>query len=198
MLDWVCLTGDVWSTKHRSFLGVTAHGIDSKTFERISVALCCTRFPHPHTGENIAEQMQFVYATYNLSASKVTATVMDNAANFRKAFREHGVNNSTFDEYIEHAEEHEQEHEQEIDFLRTSSEGDDNDSIFFPDVMESTTLSNRIPCSCHTFNLIGTKDICDICEFLYFANQRKNQQRSVYIFIFRINGYTYTLIQQVI
>lgn len=156
MLDWMCLTVDIWSTKHRSFFGVTAHGLDQHTFERISVALCCARFPHPHTGDNIAEQMQLVYATYNLSASKVTAAVMDNARNFSKAFREHGANNSSFDEYIENA--HEQ-NEEEIDFLSTSS-GDD-DSIFFPEVLESTTLPNRISCSCHNFNLIGTKDICE-------------------------------------
>lgn len=49
-LEWICVTVDIWSNKHRSYLGMTAHGLDSQTFERISVALCCTRFPHPHTG----------------------------------------------------------------------------------------------------------------------------------------------------
>lgn len=158
MLDWVCLTVDVWSTKHRSFLGVTAHGINPQNFERVSVALCCTRFPHPHTGDNIAEQMQLVYATFNLSASKVSAAVTDNAANFCKAFREHGENSSTFNEYVER----DQEYEEEVDFLNTNgADAADADSIFFPEVLESTTLPNRFPCSCHNFNLIGTKDICE-------------------------------------
>lgn len=99
-LDYICLTVDVWSTKHRSFLGATAHGLDSITFQRKSVALSCCRFPHPHTGENIAEQIQLIYATYKLSASKVTFAVMDNAANFVKAFREQGANGSSFVNYV--------------------------------------------------------------------------------------------------
>lgn len=155
MLDWICLTVDVWSTKHRSFIGVTAHGIDSQSYEQKSVALCCTRFPHPHTGENIAEQMQLLYAIYNLTQSKVTYAVMDNPANFRKAFREYGTNNSTFDEYVEHS--HEQI-EKDTDYMNTSSS---DESIFFPEILETTTLPNRISCSCHNFNLIGTTDICE-------------------------------------
>lgn len=154
-LEWICVTVDIWSNKHRSYLGMTAHGLDSQTFERISVALCCTRFPHPHTGDNIAEQIQLIFATYKLSSSKVTFAIMDNAANFRKAFREHGANDSAFVEYVENTQD---ENEAEIDFLNPPS---DNDSPFiFPEILESTVLPNRISCSCHNFNLIGTTDIC--------------------------------------
>lgn len=164
-LDWICLTVDIWSTKHRSFLGVTAHGLDSQTFKRTSVALCCTRFPHPHTGENIAEQLQLIFATYKLTSSKVTFAVMDNAANFRKAFREHGVNDSDFVEYIQCAQE---QNEEEIDFLNLPC--DEDNSICFPEILESTILPNRIPCSCHIFNLIGTKNICDAQKDQIYKN----------------------------
>lgn len=135
---------------------MTAHGLNSQTFERISVALCCIRFPHPHTGANIAEQIQLVFATYKLSSSKVTFAVMDNAANFRKAFREHGANDSAFAEYVECTQD---ENEGEIDFLNPPS--DDDSPFIFPEILESTLLPNRISCSCHNFNLIGTTNICD-------------------------------------
>lgn len=164
-LDWICLTVDVWSNKHRSFLGVTAHGINSQNFERKSFALCCTRFPHPHTGENIAEQMQLIYATFKLSPQKITFTIMDNAANFRKAFREYGANNSSFDEYVECAEENNAE---EVDFVNLSDSEDD--SIFFPEVMDSLLLPNRTTCGCHNFNLIGTKDIAEAQKDRVYKN----------------------------
>jgi len=39
---FVCTTADVWTGRRRSFLGVTAHWIE--TFKRKSVALACRRF----------------------------------------------------------------------------------------------------------------------------------------------------------
>lgn len=85
--EHICLTTDIWGNKHRSFMGVTAHYLDPTALQRKSVALACTRFPHPHNNERITEQLQLIYATYQIRSSKVVATVTDNASNFVKAFR---------------------------------------------------------------------------------------------------------------
>jgi hypothetical protein len=39
----VCLTADMWSTTHRSWIGMTAHWLDEKILVRKSGALCCKR-----------------------------------------------------------------------------------------------------------------------------------------------------------
>lgn len=39
----ICLTADMWSTSHRSWIGMTAHWLDDKTITRKSAALCCKR-----------------------------------------------------------------------------------------------------------------------------------------------------------
>lgn len=156
--EWICITVDIWGTRHRSFLGITAHCLDSNTLERRSFALSCCRFPHPHTGDQITEQIQLVYALYKLTSSKVTAGIMDNAANFAKAFREYGSNHSEFEEYVECGP-----NVVETDGLIASSTEktsaiNEEESIIFPEVLDTTVLPNRITCSCHNFNLIGTKD----------------------------------------
>lgn len=74
--------------------------------------LCVAPDFHIHYGDNIAEQIQLIFATYKLSSSKVTFAIMDNAANFRKAFREHGANDSAFVEYVESTQD---ENEAEIE-----------------------------------------------------------------------------------
>ncbi len=39
----ICLTADMWSTTHRSWIGMTAHWLDGKILVRKSGALCCKR-----------------------------------------------------------------------------------------------------------------------------------------------------------
>lgn len=87
--EYICETADIWSNKHRGFLGVTAHWLDSQTFQRRSIALSCSHFPSPHSHEKIAEKLQLLNAEYNI-APKIITTVTDNASNFVKAFDEFG------------------------------------------------------------------------------------------------------------
>lgn len=148
-VEHLCLTVDIWGTKHRSYFGCTLHYIDSNLLERKSFALACNRFPHPHTNDQIAEQVQMIYTDYDLKPEQVFASMMDNAANFQKAFNEHGYDHEEFVLYSE-----ENAHEK-ID------ENNDNEQVFFPEVGESLHLSNRMPCASHTLNLIGTKDIAE-------------------------------------
>lgn len=42
-VDNVCLTADMWSTTHRSLIGMTAHWLDEKTFIRKPAVLCCKK-----------------------------------------------------------------------------------------------------------------------------------------------------------
>lgn len=43
-IKFVCLAVDMWSSLHRSFMGITAHWINPNSKKRKSVALSCRRF----------------------------------------------------------------------------------------------------------------------------------------------------------
>ncbi|KAM7285269.1 uncharacterized protein ISCGN_032223, partial [Ixodes scapularis] len=88
--SYVATTADIWSTHHRSFMGVTVHWIDADTLSRGSLALACRRFPGSHTYDRIAEMLEDIRQSFDISREKVVATVTDNASNFAKAFREFG------------------------------------------------------------------------------------------------------------
>ncbi|KAH6929934.1 hypothetical protein HPB50_007001 [Hyalomma asiaticum] len=51
--NYVATTADVWSTPHRSFMGVTVHWIDADSLCRKSLALACRRFPGSHTYDRL-------------------------------------------------------------------------------------------------------------------------------------------------
>ncbi|CAI6360367.1 unnamed protein product [Macrosiphum euphorbiae] len=86
----VCTTADIWSTKHRSFIGITAHWIDDKTLGRHSCVLACQRFFGAHTFDKIGEIMVDIFSKFNLSNDNIVSTVTDNGSNFVKAFKEFG------------------------------------------------------------------------------------------------------------
>lgn len=134
--NYIALTADIWSSKHRSFMGVTAHWIDPVTYERQIATISCNRFTFPHTNERIAENLQIVCDSYEVR-EKIIATTTDNASNFLKAFREFGV---TF----------------ERDFPEDQEWNKLNEEIEYIEV--STALSSHVKCGSHTFNLIAMKD----------------------------------------
>lgn len=41
--DYVCLTGDLWGSSHRSWFGLTGHFINTEDFSRVSYPICCRR-----------------------------------------------------------------------------------------------------------------------------------------------------------
>lgn len=98
-VKYFCATADIWSTKRKSFMGVTVHWVDAITLERRSKVLCCRRFASPHDSERIAELLSSVYDEFNIK-SKVICTVTDNAANFVKAFKDFGISLETFTSFI--------------------------------------------------------------------------------------------------
>lgn len=81
----------MWSSKKRSFLGVTAHWINVNSLKRQSAVLACRRFQGTHNFDRIAEMLCDIHSEFDLDSSKVLATVTDNASNFAKAFRLFGV-----------------------------------------------------------------------------------------------------------
>lgn len=134
---YVCTTADVWSTKQRSFFGVTAHWIND-TYERCSVALACRRFNGSHTYDKVSEMLEDIHSQFNLDLDKLVATVSDNGSNFVKAFKEFGPTSSE---------------EETVDGLV--------DEEFELLISNSNTLPKHVSCQCasHTLNLIATVDV---------------------------------------
>ncbi|XP_023318399.1 uncharacterized protein LOC111694435 [Trichogramma pretiosum] len=93
----VCTTADAWSSKHRRFLGVTAHWIDDNNLSRKSVALACRNFPGTHSFDNVTNLLEEIHTFFELPLSKLAGTVTDNGSNFVKAFKEFGIVDEDFD-----------------------------------------------------------------------------------------------------
>lgn len=94
--QYVCCTADIWSTKHKSYMGVTVHWVDINTLERRSKLLCCRRFLSPHDNTRIMEILSNIYQEFGI-AHKVIGTVTDNASNFSKAFKIWGISIEEFE-----------------------------------------------------------------------------------------------------
>lgn len=142
--SYVCTTVDVWSAKRRSFLGLTSHWID-QDYKRCSAALACRRFTGSHTYDKIAEMLDDIHSSFDLSNKKLVATVSDNGSNFVKAFKEFGKEGSdTFTD--QHDESEEDGDEDDFEFIHISS----NLSIELP---------QHVRCASHTLNLIATTDV---------------------------------------
>lgn len=134
-IEQIGITADIWSSKHRSFLGVTAHWIDIKTYQRRYAILSCSRFTFPQTNDRIAAHLKEVCENYGIP-EKVVATTTDNASNFDKAFREFGIPIEWH--FVEDA-----------DFNPVTD-------IDYTEI--DTVLSLHVKCASHTFSLIGVKD----------------------------------------
>lgn len=131
---YISLTSDIWSCKHRSFMGMTAHYIDPNTFNRHILTISCDRFTFPHTNERIAEHLQIKCDSYGIG-EKIVATTTDNASNFAKAFREFGLPIGNYED-------------NEMNEL-----GDEIEYIEM-----TTALSSQVRCASHTFSLVGVND----------------------------------------
>lgn len=80
----VCLTTDCWtSSQTESYIGVTAHYIDSN-FEPKQVLLECKSLNESHTSSNLARELKRVTDEWNLT-QKVNFSISDNARNIVKA-----------------------------------------------------------------------------------------------------------------
>lgn len=85
-VEYVCTALDIWSSKKRSFIGVTVHWIEDD-LSRASMALACQRFKKTHSYDRLSEIIQEINADYNLNSNKIVASVTNNGSNFVKAFQ---------------------------------------------------------------------------------------------------------------
>lgn len=152
--SFVCTTADIWSSRRRSFLGVTVHWLN-ECFQRESYAIACLRFRGTHDFNAIACLLRDAHLRYGLNASKIIYTVTDNASNMVKAFRVHGIIVADDDDDEPQAGGSEAESVDEsdavelIDYqeLAAGSEGD------------HLSLPPHFRCASHTLNLVVTADI---------------------------------------
>lgn len=183
-MEYFCGTADIWSTKHKSFMGVTVHWIDEKTLERKSEALCCRRFESPHNSDRIAIMLSAIYTEFNI-LSKVICTVTDNASNFVKAFKKFGIPMETFAKFM--AERRQGEMNETVDLNSNDIEDtirDENDNII-EDILrqkaqvefieiESNMLSDHFRCASHTFCLIASTDANNAHSDMDYAAQHES------------------------
>lgn len=133
----MCQTADIWSTRTKSYIGITIHWIDAQ-LQRQSSALACRRFSGTHSYDRIASLLNEINNEFGISTKKIVATVTDNAVNFCKAFKEFGIE-------LKHA----------ADGGGSGNASGDEDSQLDDDV----ELSQQQRCRVHTINLIPTTDL---------------------------------------
>ncbi|XP_050064795.1 uncharacterized protein LOC114119892 [Aphis gossypii] len=177
--QYICTTADIWSTNNKSYLGMTCHFIEEISYTRHSYVLGCRRIKGGHNYLNIAEVINEITQTYQISTSKITHTITDNASNFGKAFRTfsttlceksntYGVGNFSSDSDSNTIGENSDSEDDEcceiqhVDLYpllsEESNEHHEDISICLPDHMK---------CCAHTLNLIATTDIAKITDRSY-------------------------------
>lgn len=141
-VSFFCTTVDIWSSKSRSFLGVTCHWVGDN-LDRKSATIACRRLSGAHTYDKVAEMLENIHMAFGLSSNKLVATVTDNGSNFVKAFKTLGIQINTFNVM-----------EQTIEEQTETENLDENveETLFFPttiDPHEDTYISlpNHLRCA---------------------------------------------------
>ena len=146
-VDTVCTTADCWTSRRRSFLGVTVHWIQKETLERRGACLAVRQITGSHTYDVLAKELEHIHEEYGLT-DKICFTVTDSGSNFIKAFKHFG---------LEHAPEFTDEQEDmEFEVL---------DDVLNPQTVENVDdeqVLYRLPphwkCACHALNLVAAVD----------------------------------------
>ena len=140
----IATTTDCWSAHHRSYIGVTAHWIDTETLQRKSCVLACRRLKGKHTFDVLAAQLEDIHTEFQIR-SKVVKTTTDNGSNFVKAFSVFSASSNS-----------EEEEDEDPD------KGGSFENVFDNLTEASKGFEYQLPphhrCSAHTLNLISTTD----------------------------------------
>lgn len=85
-VDHICTTGDLWTSYHKSYLGMTIHWFDPDTLQRKNDVLSCVRVLGSKTFDVIAGHMKTSMDSVG-ARGKINVTVVDGGKNIRKAIR---------------------------------------------------------------------------------------------------------------
>lgn len=147
---YVSTTADCWTKGKKSYIGVTCHWINSKSFKRESVSLACCRIKGRHTYDVIAKALYKIHTTYKIQ-NKIVSTTTDNGSNFVKAFNTYSKTNNS-------------------DSDNDSDSDDENENVDLFDILNSTStleqesdtfiqLPPHYRCASHTLDLIAKSDV---------------------------------------
>ena len=162
-VEYIATTTDCWSSRRRSFIGLTAHWIDPNDLNRCSAALACRQLKGSHTFEVLANALHDIHTQFEIR-EKIVRTTTDNGSNFLKAFRVYGdENNNTSvaeaatatpseEDDDDNDPQDEEEESVETDYIEVASILDNADGFEFQ-------LPKHQRCACHLLNLISTVDI---------------------------------------
>lgn len=162
---FLCSTADIWSSKQRSFMGVTLHWLDDN-LKRVSVAIACQRFPGVHNYKAIAEILDAIYSKYGIKNEQIIATVTDNGSNFVKAFKEFGLTDNLSASCSNEQSLVPVHYEEDNEYNSDPESGEEVTMVDFPycdtatksDSDSTIILSKHFRCASHTLNLIATSD----------------------------------------
>ncbi len=163
-ISYVSTTADIWSSRQRSYLGVTCHWIDPDKLTRCSVVLGFRRFTGQHNFQRIATMLNGIHMEFQLDTTKITYVITDNGSNFLKAFREFGVssNINNDDTGEELSEDDEVAANESITDINLAAILDSLPAVTDDEDDEANTsipyLPKHVSCVAHTLNLLTTKD----------------------------------------
>ena len=144
----VSICADIWSKRgmSSSYLGITCHFYSRRDHRRHCVTLAVRRMPSPHTGEKIREVVDEVLEEWNISPSRVLATLTDNGSNMLVAFRPKLTDSSDDDDS-------ELEDETEPDIVSDLEDFEENEI----DHEVAFVALKRVSCFAHTLQLVVQK-----------------------------------------
>ncbi|EFN74674.1 hypothetical protein EAG_05270, partial [Camponotus floridanus] len=158
-INYISTTADIWSTKHKSFMGVTAHWIN-QDLKRCSYVLECRRFKGTHSYDRIAEMLLDIFSEYGLKHEQIVSTITDNGSNFVKAFAEFGITHGTA---IDDSDDEEIKETIEFEIIPDESNATTHQTstpYSAKNLINNNNflLPHHLRCASHTLNLLATTD----------------------------------------
>ena len=98
VIDIVSTTADLWTSRRRSFMGITCHWLCPTSLRRRSACLSIRRMKGTHSFDVIAGALESVNNEYDIG-HKISVTITDSGSNFLKAFRLFSRKEDTESEY---------------------------------------------------------------------------------------------------
>ena len=156
-VECVCTTADCWSSRRKSFIGVTIHWLEQESLQRKGGCLAICQLSGRLTYDMLAKTLQSINTEFGIM-NKICYTVTDSGANFVKAFHHFAqVDDETEFEVQQHQENNDNEEDEdenemnftEINNLLVLTEEEENEQVIYK-------LPPHRKCACHLLNLLAT------------------------------------------